>query len=427
MLFPVSRRAHIRICERKDKRNQDTGKPGCDEKPCPSAAVAFRPRRIEDGHVSGMPPQLFQRLGYPLLPACAAGLRLCGNRTERTMADTTANLNMPFILPSQAQKHVTHNEALLRLDALVHLTVVAELATPPGAPAEGACYLVGATPTGAWAGKAGRIASWQDGYWAFLAPRTGWRAWFAAAEKLKVFSGALWQDIPLPATGRLDQLGINATPDGTNRLALSAPASLFNHAGNGHQIKVNKAASADTASLLFQSNWTGYAEMGLAGNTEFSVKVSDGTSWRTGLSISPAGQVSQPNQPAARAYRTGTNFTPTADQQSGFTTLALAHGGFSLGAAVAGGGSRIVAPATGLYLVALNVAVLSSSGHVTSLMLNATQTLIAMNGIAGGAQIQSATGIFSFSAGDYLTLGHAGTAQLELGAGKTELSLAMLS
>jgi len=343
------------------------------------------------------------------------------------MADTTANLNMPFILPSQAQKHVTHNEALLRLDALVHLTVVAELATPPGAPAEGACYLVAAAPTGAWAGKTGRIASWQDGYWAFLAPRTGWRAWFAAAEKLKVFSGALWQDIPLPATGRLDQLGINATPDGTNRLALSAPASLFNHAGNGHQIKVNKAASADTASLLFQSNWTGYAEMGLAGNTEFSVKVSDGTTWKTGLSISPAGQISQPNQPAARAYRTGTNFTPTAGQQSGFTTLAFAHGGFSLGAAVAGGGSRIIAPATGLYLVALNVAVLSSSGHATSLMLNATQTLIAMNGIAGGAQIQSATGIYSFSAGDYLTLGHAGTAQLELGAGKTELSLAMLS
>lgn len=343
------------------------------------------------------------------------------------MTDTTANLNIPFILPSQAQKHVTHNEALLRLDALVHLTVVAELATPPGAPTEGACYLVATAPTGAWVGKTGRIASWQDGYWAFAEPRIGWRAWFVAVEKLKVFSGTLWQDIPLPATGRVDELGINATPDGTNRLALSSPASLFSHAGNGHQIKVNKAAAADTASLLFQSNWTGYAEMGLAGNTEFSVKVSDGTTWRTGLSVSAAGHVSQPNQPAARAYRSGTSFTPTAGQQSGFTTLALAHGGFSLGAAVASGGNRVVAPATGLYLVALNIAVLSSSGHATSLMLNATQTLILMNGTAGGAHIQSATGIFSFSAGDYLTLGHAGTAQLELGAGKTELSLAMLS
>ncbi|CAN7427915.1 DUF2793 domain-containing protein [Neorhizobium sp. LjRoot104] len=343
------------------------------------------------------------------------------------MADTTANLDMPFILPSQAQKHVTHNEALLRLDALVHLTILAELANPPGAPAEGACYLVAAAPTGAWAGKTGRVASWQDGYWAFLVPRIGWRAWFAAPEKLKVFSGALWQDIPLPATGRLEELGINATPDSTNRLTLASPASLFNHAGNGHQIKVNKAASAETASLLFQSNWTGYAEMGLAGNTEFSVKVSDGTTWKTGLSISPTGRVSQPNQPAGRAYRTGTSFTPTAGQQSGFTTLALDRGGLSLGVAVGGGGNRVVVPADGLYLVALNLAILSSSGHATSLMLNATETLVLLNGAAGGAQIQSATGIFSFSAGDYLTLGHSGTAQLELGAGKTELSLAMLS
>ncbi|MCJ9752141.1 DUF2793 domain-containing protein [Neorhizobium sp. BETTINA12A] len=343
------------------------------------------------------------------------------------MADTTANLNMPFILPSQAQKHVTHNESLLRLDALVHLTITEELENPPGAPAEGACYLVATAPTGAWAGKTGHIASWQDGYWAFTEPRVGWRAWFAASERLKVFSGTLWQDIPLPATGRLDELGINATPDSTNRLVLASPASLFNHAGNGHQIKVNKATSTDTASLLFQSNWTGYAEMGLAGDTEFSVKVSDGTTWKTGLSISPGGRVSQPNQPAARAYRTGTSFTPTTGQQSGFTTLALAHGGLSLGTAAAGGGNRVVVPADGLYLVALNVAVLSSSGHATSLMQNATQPLILLNGIAGGAQMQSATGIFSFSAGDYLTLGHAGTAQLELGAGKTELSLAMLS
>ena len=33
------------------------------------------------------------------------------------MPDTTPNLALPFILPAQAQKHVTHNEALQRLDA----------------------------------------------------------------------------------------------------------------------------------------------------------------------------------------------------------------------------------------------------------------------------------------------------------------------
>ena len=342
------------------------------------------------------------------------------------MAETTANLKMPFILPSQAQKHVTHNEALLRLDALVHLTIVAEQAAPPASPAEGACYLVAPAPSGGWTGRQGRIACWQDGHWAFAEPRTGWRAWFLAISKLKVFSGTEWQDIPLPESGSLGELGINAAPDPTNRLALSSPVSLFNHAGNGHQIKVNKAAAADTASLLFQSNWTGHAEMGLAGSNDFSIKVSSGGTWNTGLSISPAGHVSRPSQPAVRAHRTGTSFAPAAGQQSGFTTLALNQGGFALGAAAPGGGNRIVVPAGGLYLLGLNVSVLTSSGHTTSLMLNGSQTLIFMNGVAGGAQIQSATGIFFLSSGDFLTLGHAGTAQLELGVGKTELFLTML-
>jgi len=342
------------------------------------------------------------------------------------MAESTANLNMPFILPSQAQKHVTHNEALLKLDALVHLTIAAELAAPPASPADGARYLVAAASTGAWAGREGRIASRQDGYWDFAEPRTGWRAWFAALSKLKVFSGAAWQDIPLPENGSFGELGINATPDATNRLALASPASLFNHAGNGHQIKINKAAAADTASLLFQSSWTGHAEMGLAGNNDFSIKVSDGSSWNTGLSISTSGHVLRPSQPVARAYRTGTAFSPTAGQQSGFTTFGLNQGGFLLGTAASGGGSRIVVPAAGLYLLGLNVAVLASSGHTVSLMLNGSQPLIFMDGVAEGPQMQSAAGIFSLSASDYITLGHAGTAQLEAGAGKTELSLAML-
>ena len=37
--------------------------------------------------------------------------------------DQTPNLKLPYIMPSQAQKHVTHNEALRFLDAVVHLSV----------------------------------------------------------------------------------------------------------------------------------------------------------------------------------------------------------------------------------------------------------------------------------------------------------------
>jgi hypothetical protein len=76
----------------------------------------------------------------------------------------TLNLKMPYILPSQAQKHVTHNEALRLLDAVVHLSVKSRnRAEAPEAPASGDRYLVAAAAAGAWAGKGGAIASCIDG------------------------------------------------------------------------------------------------------------------------------------------------------------------------------------------------------------------------------------------------------------------------
>ncbi len=56
--------------------------------------------------------------------------------------DQTPNLNLPYILPAQAQKHVTHNEAIRALDALVQLCALdRDLATPPPSPADGDRYI----------------------------------------------------------------------------------------------------------------------------------------------------------------------------------------------------------------------------------------------------------------------------------------------
>ena len=45
----------------------------------------------------------------------------------------TANLGLPLLQPAQAQKHVTVNEALVRLDAALHLSLLSiSTATPPG-------------------------------------------------------------------------------------------------------------------------------------------------------------------------------------------------------------------------------------------------------------------------------------------------------
>ena len=199
------------------------------------------------------------------------------------MDETTPLLNLPYIMPSQAQKHVTHNEALRMLDALVHLRVGARgVDTPPADPAEGDRLAVGAAPSEAFAGQAGNIAAFQDGAWAFYAPRAGWVIWDAAESALLVFDGAAWA--PVFDTQNLPLVGVNTSADTTNRLAVAGEATLLTHVGAGHQLKINKAAPGDTGSLLFQTGWSGRAEMGLAGNDDFSIKVSpDGAAWHSAL------------------------------------------------------------------------------------------------------------------------------------------------
>jgi hypothetical protein len=89
----------------------------------------------------------------------------------------TNRLGLALLMPSQAQKHVTVNEALLRLDALTQLVLKSRaVKTPPAAPAEGDCYAVPLAGAGAWSGRAGQIAVFAGGGWDFVAPRRGWRA-----------------------------------------------------------------------------------------------------------------------------------------------------------------------------------------------------------------------------------------------------------
>jgi hypothetical protein len=148
--------------------------------------------------------------------------------------DTTDNLGLPYIVAAQAQKHVTHNEALRTLDALVHLMVLdKDLATPPGSPAAGDRYIVAASPTGAWSDQAGNIAAWQDGAWAFHAPREGWLAWVADESRLYARQAAAWAPMPTvfdSSAGILDDAGkaelvFHATPGAANHLAITNAAT----------------------------------------------------------------------------------------------------------------------------------------------------------------------------------------------------------
>ncbi|WP_421863739.1 DUF2793 domain-containing protein [Parvibaculum sp.] len=98
------------------------------------------------------------------------------------MSDTF-HLELPFLEASQAQKHVTVNETLRRLDALLHLSVVSRLTGPlPEEPAEGARYIT----------EEGEVAAFIDGAWVHFTPKPGWRAWNEATEMLLVHDGYGW-------------------------------------------------------------------------------------------------------------------------------------------------------------------------------------------------------------------------------------------
>lgn len=123
----------------------------------------------------------------------------------------TIHLQLPYLEAAQAQKHVTVNESLRALDALVHLSVKARtLASPPATPAEGERYIVGASPTGAWAGAADKVAAFVDGGWAFFTPGAGWRAWDEAAREFVAHDGAGWRREPgaMSAHGAATDFGI---------------------------------------------------------------------------------------------------------------------------------------------------------------------------------------------------------------------------
>ena len=224
--------------------------------------------------------------------------------------EATANLSLPYIMPAQAQKHVIHNEALRMLDAVVQLAVGdRDLAVPPHAPTEGERHIVAAGASGAWAGQSERIAAFQDGGWAFFTPQEGWIAWIADEDKALVFDGTAWVEFAGAASVEsVPLIGVNATADATNRLSVKSDAVLLSHddatPGSGDlRLTLNKAAAGRTASVLYQTGWSGRAEFGTTGDDDFHVKVSsNGSTWREAIVVNHnTGTVSLPLTPPLAA------------------------------------------------------------------------------------------------------------------------------
>lgn len=105
---------------------------------------------------------------------------------------TTTNLGMILVEQSQAQKEVTVNTALTRIDAILNTGAKdKDLATPPASPTTGDVYIVAASPTGAWSGQAGKI-SYFNQIWQFVTPREGMNLWVNDENLFYTYDGAAW-------------------------------------------------------------------------------------------------------------------------------------------------------------------------------------------------------------------------------------------
>ncbi|MGB1208209.1 MAG: DUF2793 domain-containing protein [Paracoccaceae bacterium] len=199
---------------------------------------------------------------------------------------TTARLNIPFVLPSQAQKHVTVNTAFAKLDALVQTSATSQLSTPPVSPTDGDTYLVGASATGDWAGQEDAIALYDTDHWAFVAPADGWTCYVISQDTLYRFLSG-WA--PLPAPDELSLLGINGTADATNKLLVQSQGVVFNHVGSHQRTTLNKNSASDDASFNFQTGYSSRALTGLLGSDDYTIKVSpDGSAFHLGLCVDTA-------------------------------------------------------------------------------------------------------------------------------------------
>lgn len=212
---------------------------------------------------------------------------------------STARLNLPLIDAGQAQKNITHNEAILALDQFVQAAVLSQtLAAPPATNNEGDSYIVAASASGAWTGKTGQIAAFQQGGWNFYPPAIGCLVWVVAQSRIFAWTGSAWVDafnLFSSTLQNMQLLGIGTTATSSNPLAAKLNAVLFtalatSEGGSGDmRFALNKSAASNTVSQLYQNGYSGRAETGLCGDDHFHIKVStDGSTWRDAVNIDPA-------------------------------------------------------------------------------------------------------------------------------------------
>ena len=117
-------------------------------------------------------------------------------------SDATPRWALPQLFAGQAQKEVFHNEALARIDMLLHgAAASADEDVPPTSPDDGQCWIVADGASGSWLGQDGSVACWTGGGWRFAAPRAGLTLRVVDRGHMMYFDGSDWQDAAVRGDG----------------------------------------------------------------------------------------------------------------------------------------------------------------------------------------------------------------------------------
>jgi hypothetical protein len=319
------------------------------------------------------------------------------------MSDATTHLLLPYILAAQAQKHVTHNEALRLLDGLVQLSVLdRDLTAPPGSPTDGDRYIVGSGATAAWAGWDLNVALWTDGAWLRLPPRTGWRAWVEDEGLLLVYDGSVWVGTTPGELQNMALLGIGTTADAANPFSAKLNAALWTartiaEGGTGDLFyTMNKEAAARDLGLTLQTAYVTKALMGLFGSDRFRLAVSaDGSTFFDGLIVDNAtGIVDQPRLPRFKGYTNYDNYVAVDT----WTKIGINNTDYNDQSAFDAGNNRFVAPVAGTYLFGATLLYKVNSSTTARmrgrLVLNGSTEIRGSFGEISGAHASEATALW---------------------------------
>ena len=145
---------------------------------------------------------------------------------------TSTQVGITHLVEGQASAEVTINDAINKLDAVVHLAIKdRNLTAPPGSPTEGDRYIPAATATGAWASQENKIAVYLSG-WVFITPKEGWIAHIDDEEQTIHYTGSAWvlwqgmsQETGITASTTQTQAGGYALTKDINFVATCANAN----------------------------------------------------------------------------------------------------------------------------------------------------------------------------------------------------------